>query len=112
MMNEPFSPVVRQNSVTQAPIPPVNPYPPSNNNSAVPTLLRSFYSNDIFKTITFFLLICVILAISTVGWFNDKMTTDQILGIWSSVLFLWMPSPIQQGKKTKKIYLQNNNSIV
>lgn len=76
-------------------------YPPSA--SSIPPSLKKWYSNHVFRTVTFFFLMCTILGISSTGWFMGKLSNDQMLGIFSSLLFLATPSPIQ-GKPKKKVY--------
>jgi len=84
---------------------PAVPYPPSTS-SALPPTLKKWYSNDVFRTVTFFILMSAVLGISSTGWFMDKLSNDQMLGIFSSLLFLATPSPIQ-GKPKKKVYYVN-----
>ena len=85
--------------------PPVSPrviqqYPPiTPANSQIPEGLKKFYSKDIFKTVTFFTLIILVLAITTTAFFVNKLSSDQMLGVISSLLFLATPSPIQTNKK-------------
>lgn len=77
-----------------APVPPITPA-----NSQIPEGLKKFYSKDIFKTVTFFVLILLVLGVTTTAFFMDKLSSDQMLGVISSLLFLATPSPIQTNKK-------------
>ena len=82
----------------------------SSNGSATPTGIKKWYSNDVFKTITFFMLVVGILSVSTIAFFNGKLSADQFLGIISSLLFLSTPSPLQRKPKQKVIYQAINNA--
>lgn len=106
-MGQPSSPtngphLPRADSRTQeAPL-----YPPSAT-TTLPPSLKKWYSNEVFRTVTFFFLMCAVLGISSTAWFMGKLSADQQLGIFSSLLFLATPSPIQ-GKPKKKVYYVNS----
>ena len=91
--------------------PPVNEpvqYPPSSNANGVPSKLNSWWSNDIFRIVCFSLIVFVTLALTSTAFFADKISTDQWLGVISSLLFMMMPSPLQGKKQKKVVYLSNN----
>ena len=104
MNDEVAIPPVPSNSPVIAP-PPI--YPPSN---TVPTKLASWYSNQIFRIVTFFIMMMVVLSVCSVCFFTGRLTSDQFLGVVSSLLFLATPSPLQGKPKKKVVYV--NNSIV
>ena len=56
----------------------------------------------IFRMATFFLFCSAILGITTALRFEDKMNTDQLLNVVSSLLFLLSPSPLDFLQKKKK----------
>jgi hypothetical protein len=87
------------------------PYP-SSNNSTTPAGIKKYYSNDVFKTITFFVLVVAILSVATSAFFAGKLSSDQFLGTISSLLFLSTPSPLQRKPKKKVIYQSINNNPV
>jgi hypothetical protein len=107
-MNEPVSPTIR-------PLPPINPYQSAqqgggfpqftyaqSNASTTPSKLKGWYSNEIFKVVAFFFLVCGVLSCSTVAFYNNKLSADQYIGIISSLLMMSVPSPIQTIKKKSK----------
>jgi hypothetical protein len=109
-MNEPVSPTLR-NPVSS----PINPFPshfqyaPSNS-STTPMHLRGWYSNEIFKVVAFFILVCGVLTCSTIAFYNEKLSSDQYIGILSSLLMMSVPSPIQTIKKKSKPVVINQVS--
>lgn len=101
--------------IPQAPIIPqgqsairTNIYPPSTSTD-VPSGLKSWYSNYVFRTVTFFFMMVAVLSVSTAAFFVGKLSSDQFLGIISSLLFLATPSPLQNKPKKKVIYLNGSN---
>lgn len=70
--------------------------------STTPQGISKWYSQQSFKVITFFLFCVTTLGIITAGLFTDKLSTDQFLGMLSSLLFLMAPSPLELIKKKKK----------
>jgi hypothetical protein len=70
--------------------------------STTPEGIAKWYSQQSFKVITFFLFCVSVLAIITTALFIDKLSTDQFLGMLSSLLFLMAPSPLDLIKKKKK----------
>ena len=109
-MEQPIQPTNSQSNV----IPPFSrmlnePYP-SSNGSTAPHGLKKWYSNDVFKTITFFILVVAVLSVATSAFFYDKLTSDQFLGVISSLLFLSTPSPLQRKPKQKIVYQSINNA--
>ena len=87
------------------------PYANSADSAISPPGLKKWYSNDVFKTVTFFVLIVSILGISTACFLMDKLSSDQFLGVVSSLLFLSTPSPLQRKPKKKVVYQSINNSV-
>jgi len=85
-------------------------YPPSNN-TGVPSKLKDWYSNQVFRTVTFFIMMATVLGVTTTAFFTGRLTSDQFLGVVSSLLFLATPSPLQ-GKKNKKVYYLNGRETV
>ena len=100
-MNDDTIPPVPSNS------PVIAPYPISN---AIPSKLAPWYSNQIFRIVTFFIMMMVVLAVCSVCFFTDRLSSDQYLGVVSSLLFLATPSPLQ-GKPKKKIIYMNGNVV-
>ncbi len=81
-------------------------YPPST--ATLPSGLKNWWSNQVFKIVTFFVLMSAVLTVTTIAFFNGKLTSDQYLGIISSLLFLSTPSPLQNAKKKQaKVYYVN-----
>ena len=70
--------------------------------STTPEGIAKWYSQQSFKVITFFFFCIAVLAIITTALFTDKLSTDQFLGMLSSLLFLMAPSPLDLIKKKKK----------
>ena len=115
-MDSPIQPTNSQHQHPSQVLPPFTrllnePYP-SSTNSNTPIGIKKYYNNDVFKTITFFVLVVAILSVSTSAFFYDKLTSDQFLGIISSLLFLSTPSPLQRKPKQKIVYQSINNSPV
>lgn len=73
--------------------------------SEAPTFLKSWYSQQSFRQITSFIIMISVLVIASVGWFNQILSSDQQLGVCSSILMLSAPSPFST-KKTKYIGIQ------
>jgi hypothetical protein len=110
--NEPISP----NDVANPPNHPINPYPSAvpfnaqgytvryadSTTTTTPPKLSGWYSNNTFKVVAFFLLTVGILATSTIGFYNSRLSADQWIGIVGSLLMLSAPSPLQMIKKQKK----------
>jgi len=97
------SPINRtQSNANRLPMP-YNPYPPSTS-TEVPSGLKSWYSNYVFRTVTFFFMMVAVLSISSAAFFTGKLSADQFLGIISSLLFLATPSPLQNKPKKKIVY--------
>ena len=101
-MNEPVSP---------SRLPPINPYQSNgfpqlqyahSNASTTPARLKGWYSNEIFKVVAFFILVCGVLSCTTVAFYEGKLSSDQYIGIISSLLMMSVPSPIQTIKKKSK----------
>ena len=86
---------------------PVPIYPPSN---AVPAKLAPWYSNQIFRIVTFFIMMMIVLGVCTVCFFTARLSADQFLGVVSSLLFLATPSPLQGKPKKKVIYVHGNTA--
>jgi uncharacterized membrane protein YwzB len=108
-------PIVPVNSNIVSPPPPFSrygnePYAYSNT-SNTPSALKKWYSNDIFRVVTFFVLVVAVLGISASAFFVDKLSADQMLGIISSLLFLATPSPLQSKPKKKIVYQTLNNPV-
>lgn len=103
-MNEPVSP-------SRNVLPPINPYQSTglpqfqyaqSNSSTTPSHLKGWYSNEIFKVIAFFILVCGVLTATTIAFNQDKLSSDQYIGIIGSLLMMSVPSPIQTIKKKSK----------
>lgn len=90
-------------------LPMPDPAPSSN---TVPSGLKDWYSNYVFRTVTFFILMSAVLSVSTAAFFNGKLSADQFLGIVSSLLFLATPSPLQNKGKKKIYYMRSDNGMV
>jgi hypothetical protein len=107
-MNEPVSP--------ENVLPPINPYPSLPNDrlpngqvryadstqTGLPRNLRDWWSNEVFKIVTFFVLVIAILSTTSIAFFRGALSNEQYLGVCSSLLFLMSPSPLTMIKKTKK----------
>jgi hypothetical protein len=78
----------------------------STSSQSVPTGLKKWYSNEIFRVVTFFILMISVLAVTTIAWFDGRLSSDQMLGIISTLLMMAMPSALQ-GKSKKKVYYVN-----
>jgi len=75
---------------------------PESSVSTTPSGIRDWYSNEIFKIVSFFILVCGVLSVTTVAFYNGKLSSDQFIGICSSLLMMTVPSPLQTIKKGKK----------
>ena len=84
----------------------VGPRPPSE----APSWLKRWYSQQSFRQITAFFIMTAVLVICSVGWFNQILSSDQQLGVCSSILMLSAPSPFQT-KKTKYVNLGPVNPV-
>jgi hypothetical protein len=98
------SPHVRRPSINpQQPLPYSQFQPPVGRPpSEAPTWLKRWYSQQSFRQITAFIIMIAVLTICSVGWFNQILSSDQMLGVCSSILMLSAPSPFQT-KKTKYV---------
>jgi predicted ribosomally synthesized peptide with SipW-like signal peptide len=79
----------------------------STSSQSVPVGLKKWYSNEIFRVVTFFILMSAVLGVTTVAWFSDRLSSDQMLGVISTLLMMAMPSALQ-GKSKKKVYYVND----
>ena len=75
---------------------------PSSNTESIPVNLKGWYSNKIYKVVVFSLLCFSILGVSSTAFFTDRFSSDQFLGVCSSLLFLNTPSPLEHLLKSKK----------
>jgi hypothetical protein len=101
----PLSPFARNIQIRNEPY-------PSTTASQVPTGIKRYYSNDVFKTVTFFVLVVAALSVATAAFFANKLSSDQFLSVLSSLLFLSTPSPLQRKPKKKIIYQSVSNNPV
>ena len=120
MINEPHTP---SNSPpahphdAEAPLPILPPtqsvqlvYPRSDV-TATPEKLKKWWSSQVFKTVTYFILMLIVLCSTTAAFFVDKMSQDAWVGSISTILMLGAPSPLlDRGKKTTKKFYGGNAS--
>ena len=104
----PTSPIQAEHSAAAFNRNDIYPRPPS---TATPSALKSWWSNDIWRITTFTILMCAVLAVTTVAFFNGKLSADQFLGVVSSLLFLATPSPVQPKPKKKIYYVNDRNPV-
>jgi hypothetical protein len=62
--------------------------------NSIPTKLQSWYSHKSFKIIVCAGLSFVVIGCSFTGLFVGKITSCEVLGLSSTILALWMPSPL------------------
>lgn len=82
----------------------------STSSQSIPLGLKKWYSNEIFRVVTFFILMISVLSVTTIAWFSDRLSSDQMLGVISTLLMMAMPSGLQGKPKKKVVYVNDRHS--